>query len=80
MSFTDIITRGDAYALIPQETSREVIRLATQQSAVLTLARRAQMGSAQLQMPVLSSLPSAYWVSGDTGSNGSPRPSGRAFS
>jgi HK97 family phage major capsid protein len=67
MPFNDLITRGDAYALIPQETSREVIKLATSQSAVLSLCRRAQMGSADLQMPVLSSLPSAYWVSGDTG-------------
>jgi HK97 family phage major capsid protein len=67
MPFNDLITRGDAYALIPQETSREVIKLATSQSAVLSLCKRAQMGSAQLQMPVLSALPSAYWVSGDTG-------------
>src|SRR4051812_32723983 len=40
---------------------------ATEQSAVLSLFRRVPVGRAQVRFPVLSALPVAYWVSGDTG-------------
>jgi HK97 family phage major capsid protein len=67
MPYNDLITRGDAASLIPDEVAAEVIKSTTQQSAALTLCRRARMGSATLEQPVLSSLPEAYWLSGDTG-------------
>jgi len=56
-----------ANALIPLDVSREIIKAATQKSAALTMFKHRQMSTAQQRMPVLSSKPSAYWVSGDTG-------------
>jgi HK97 family phage major capsid protein len=48
--------------------SREIIQGAVTQSAVLRLARRLpNMTRAQQRMPVLSALPTAYFVTGDTG-------------
>lgn len=68
MPYTDVVTRSDVAALIPEEVSREVIQGAIAQSSVLTLGRKLpNMSRAQLRMPVLSSLPTAYFVTGDTG-------------
>jgi HK97 family phage major capsid protein len=65
--FNNIISRDDAAALIPTEVSNEVIQLAAQQSAALTLCRTVPMSSKIRTQPVLSSLPVAYFVNGDTG-------------
>ncbi len=40
---------------------------ATEASAALSLFRRIPVGRAQVRFPVLSALPTAYWVTGDTG-------------
>lgn len=44
-----------------------VISKTTEQSAALTLFKRVPVGKAQQRFPVLSALPVAYWVTGDTG-------------
>lgn len=68
MPYNSQITRVDAGALIPEEVSREIIQGSIAQSAVLSLGRRLQnMPRAQTRMPVLSALPTAYFVTGDTG-------------
>lgn len=68
MPFNSQITRSDSSALIPEDVSREIIQGAVTQSAVLRLARRLpNMTRAQQRMPVLSALPTAYFVTGDTG-------------
>lgn len=68
MPYNNVISRGDAAALIPLETSREIIAAVPQASAVMGLARRlANMGSNQRRMPVMSALATAYFVTGDTG-------------
>jgi Phage capsid family len=68
VSFTNIIDRAAASALIPIEQAREIIQLVGQQSTVLQLARRApNMAAHQRQLPVLSVLPLAYFVAGDGG-------------
>jgi HK97 family phage major capsid protein len=68
VSFTDVIDRPGASALIPQEQAREIIQLLPQTSVALRLARRAPVMSAhQRQVPVLSVLPIAYFVNGDGG-------------
>ena len=68
MSFTDVIDRPGASALIPQEQAREIIQLIPQSSVALRLARRAPTMSAhQRQVPVLSVLPMAYFVNADGG-------------
>lgn len=62
-----IIDRNDAEALIPEDVATEIIKGATEQSAVLSRFRRVSMSRKQQRMPVLSALPTAYFVNGDTG-------------
>lgn len=66
--FNEIIDRAGAAALIPTQYSNEIMQDAIEESAVLRMARRLpNMTSNMLSMPVLSSLPHAYFVNGDTG-------------
>lgn len=64
-----MITRSDAQSLIPEEVSRQIAESVTERSIFMQLATRLpDMTSAQLRMPVLSSLPEAYFVNpADTG-------------
>jgi HK97 family phage major capsid protein len=63
-----VIGRAEADALIPVEEAKEIIQGAIQQSAVLTRGRRlANMTAKQYRLPVLDSLPVAYFVNGDNG-------------
>lgn len=65
---TEIIDRSGAAALIPEEASREILQGMVQQSSIMQLATRApNMSRKQRRLPVLSVLPEAYFVSGDTG-------------
>lgn len=67
MAYDNITSRTDAAALIPEEVSKEMLGKATETSAVLQLFKRVPVGRAQVRFPVLSALPLAYWVTGDTG-------------
>ena len=68
MPFGNIIDRNAAGALIPAETAAKVFTGVTETSAVMKLATRAQdMPTNVTIQPVLSSLPIAYFVNGDTG-------------
>lgn len=67
IAYNNLVSRTDAAALIPEEVSTEMMRRATEQSAVLQMFRHVPVGRAQVRFPVLSALPVAYWVSGDTG-------------
>lgn len=67
MPYNNLISRTDAAALIPEEVYDGLMGKATAQSAVLSMFRRVPVGRAQVRMPVLSALPVAYWVNGDTG-------------
>ncbi len=68
MPFNSIIDRTGADALIPEEVSKEIIQGVPQNSAIMRLARKLPtMSRSQRKMPVLSSLITAYFVSGDTG-------------
>jgi HK97 family phage major capsid protein len=67
MAYNNLTSRTDAQALIPEEVSSEMLGKATEQSAVLQLFRRVPVQAGQVRFPVLSALPMAYWVTGDTG-------------
>jgi HK97 family phage major capsid protein len=67
LAYTNLTSRTDAAALIPEEVSNVMLGKATEQSAVLRMFRRVPVGRAQVRFPVLSALPVAYWVGGDTG-------------
>jgi len=67
MPYNNLTSRTDAGALIPEEVSRDMIRRATDDSATLQLFRRVPVSRGQTRFPVLSALPVAYFVNGDTG-------------
>lgn len=67
MPYNNIISRTDAAALIPEEVSREMLGKVREESAVLRMFRRVPVARAQVRFPILSALPVAYWVTGDTG-------------
>lgn len=56
-----------ADAMIPDGVSTEIIKEAPKESVMLTRARRVPLSTAKAKQPVLSTLPEAYWVNGDTG-------------
>jgi HK97 family phage major capsid protein len=63
-----LIERTDAAALIPEDAANEIIKQMPQASAALQLFRRVPMSRKQKRVPVMSALPTAYWVSpSDTG-------------
>ena len=69
--FTDYdgqITRSDAAALIPDEIAKQIIKGVPEASAVMRVSTRAaNLSRKQRRMPVLTALPNAYFVTGDTG-------------
>ncbi|MFJ3201011.1 phage major capsid protein [Streptomyces sp. NPDC086989] len=67
MAYNNLTSRTDSAALIPEEVSKELLGKATEQSAVLNMFRKVPVGRAQVRFPVLSALPVAYFVGGDTG-------------
>ena len=67
MSFTAIIDREAAGALIPAEQATQIISAAAQESVAMALGRVVRMSSKVQKQPVLSALPKAYWVQGDSG-------------
>jgi HK97 family phage major capsid protein len=65
--YNTIISRTDAEGLIPEEVAGDVLKAVVQESAALALSRRVTMTTKLHRSPVLSLLPQAYWVAGDTG-------------
>jgi HK97 family phage major capsid protein len=63
----NIISRTDSAALVPEVVSNQILGDLNNESAALTMFRQVRMSTAQTRMPVLSALPIAYWVAGDTG-------------
>ena len=67
MPYNNLISRTDVQALIPEDVNNRLLNGETEMSAALRLFMRVPMGSAQQRMPVVSALPIAYFVGGDTG-------------
>lgn len=62
--YNSLISRTDAAALIPEDVASGIIKSLPQQSAALSQFRKVTMSRGQQRMPVLSALPTAYWVDG----------------
>ena len=67
MPYNSITTRTKAQALVPEQVASSVWTKVTEGSAVLSMFRRIPVGTNQVRIPILSALPTAYWVTGDTG-------------
>lgn len=67
MPYDNIISRSDAGALIPEEVLGTFLANLSNESSVLNDFTRVPVGRDQVRFPVLSALPIAYWVTGDTG-------------
>ena len=67
MAYNNLTSRTDAAALIPEEVSKEMLGKAVEDSAVLKMFKRIPVARGQVRLPILSALPVAYWVAGDTG-------------
>jgi HK97 family phage major capsid protein len=65
--YNNIISRSDAAALIPEEVSNAMLGKITEGSATLQAFTRVPVQRAQVRFPILSALPVAYWVTGDSG-------------
>lgn len=68
MPYNSVISRTDAAALIPEDVSDAILTGVAGSNPLMQLARRLpNMSRAQTRMPVMSSLATAYFVTGDTG-------------
>lgn len=67
-TYNDLISRDVSNdPLVPEEIVKILMERAPEQSVALTRARRVPMSRNKGRQPVLSTLPMAYWVDGDTG-------------
>jgi HK97 family phage major capsid protein len=67
VAYDSLTTRTDVSPLIPEQVSNEMLGKATEGSAVLAMFRRLPVNGTSVRFPVLTALPIAYWVAGDTG-------------
>lgn len=67
MPYDSVVSRTDSQALVPEEVSNIMLGKAVDSSAVLSLFHHVPVSRNQIRFPVLSALPIAYFVSGDTG-------------
>jgi HK97 family phage major capsid protein len=67
MPYNSLIQRSDVAARIPSRISNIMLNSLRDSSAALTLGNRIPLPAGTNTFPVLSALPTAYWVNGDTG-------------
>ena len=67
MAYNNVIARADVQAMIREQVSDIMLEGLTNDSAALTIFRRINVPTNQTRFPVISALPSAYFVTGDTG-------------
>lgn len=67
MAYNNLISRTDAAAMIREVVSDLMLGGITTTSAVLSLFTRINVPTNQTRFPVVSALPTAYFVNGDTG-------------
>lgn len=67
IAFNNLLSRTNVQALIPEVVSDAMLTGLDAQSAVLSLFPQVRMATNVTRMPVLAALPTAYFVTGDTG-------------
>ncbi|HVL24741.1 MAG TPA: phage major capsid protein [Thermomicrobiales bacterium] len=67
MPYDSLTSRSDVQAMIREQVSDVMLNGLQTESAVLNLFTRINVPTNQTRFPVLSALPNAYWVNGDTG-------------
>lgn len=67
MPYNTLVQRSDVSARIPSRISNLMLTSLQDQSAALALGTRIPLPNGVTTFPVLSALPVAYWVTGDTG-------------
>lgn len=67
MAYNNLTSRSDVEATVPEEVSQAMLGKETQNSAVLSLFGRVPVSRGAIRFPVMSAMPTAYWVTGDTG-------------
>jgi HK97 family phage major capsid protein len=67
VAYNSLISRTSASALIPEIVTNDILGGLTNESAALTMFKHVPMSTNQTRMPVISALPLAYFVDGDTG-------------
>jgi HK97 family phage major capsid protein len=67
LPYNSVTGRTDAAPLIPEDVQRQIVEDTVQQSAALQLFENVPMSTKTTRLPILSALPVAYFVNGDTG-------------
>ena len=67
MAYNNLISRTSAQATIPEQVSEAIMKSVQNDAAALQMFTHIPMSSNQTRMPILSALPTAYFVNGDTG-------------
>jgi HK97 family phage major capsid protein len=65
--YNNLTSRTNVSALIPEQVSNDLLAGLANESAALTMFRQIRLSTNQQRLPVLSALPTAYFVTGDTG-------------
>jgi HK97 family phage major capsid protein len=65
--YNNLVSRLDRDALIPEQVINSMLGKARDESAVMSLFRQVPVARDVVRLPVLSALPTAYFVDGDTG-------------
>lgn len=67
MPYNSVTDSGDVGKLIPEESATNILKNIPQTSVAMELFPHVTLGSRVFNQPVLSALPVAYFVNGDTG-------------
>lgn len=65
--YTSVISRSDAAARIPEDVSDSMLTSLEAKSTVLETFTQIPVAQSQTRFPIISALPQAYWVNGETG-------------
>lgn len=67
MAYNNLVSRTNIAPLIPEDVLDSFLVDLADTSVALTAFRKVPVAQSQTRFPILSSLPIAYWVAGDTG-------------